>query len=243
MESERDPRTVTDRDFLIGSVWEGSGDELHTNRHVARQTMFGGRVLSGISGMLLVVDQAAPELLWSEVSDIEWSFDAPLFEGDEVRATTQRDGSTLRLSGSMADRRTRGAIVRGAPHPAVPVHGDSTKGRTMTPADLDLFASWLGRRDGAPEVVPWPLVALTASGLITRSKTLGPHEMLLNRWFRWSFVSPVPIDETVHCVVAPAHPRRSRSRPELRVAEHDVAVVSSVDDRQYARFRWVVMYP
>lgn len=47
--------TTGERDFLIPAVWEGTGDELHTNRLVAAASDFGGRIMSGIATMTLAI--------------------------------------------------------------------------------------------------------------------------------------------------------------------------------------------
>jgi hypothetical protein len=238
-------RRVTDRDFLLGSVWEGTGDELHTNRFTAAAGLFGGRVLSGITGMLLTVDTHDSDLLWSEPSTVEWSFDAPLFEGSDlvVGATAVDGGHDLagNVAGSTA---TKGRIGFGPGAAVRPVEGAATRGRTMTRADVDLFRSWIPPRSVEPAgAVPWPLLVLTASGLVNRSDYLGnPHpQMVLNRALHWTFGEQLAVEETVHCVVEPVHQRPSASRPGFRVATFRAAVVASETARTVAAADWVAI--
>lgn len=238
-------RRVTDRDFLLGSVWEGTGDELHTNRFTAATGLFGGRVLSGITGMLLTVDTYDPDLLWSAPSTVEWSFDAPLFEGSDLVVSGTVDGRDHVLSGSVGGSTgTKGRIGFGPGDVVRPVEGTPTRGRTMTRADVDLFHDWIPPRSVEPAgTVPWPLLVLTASGLVNRSDYLGnPHpEMVLNRGLRWSFGEQPAVEETVHCVIGPVHQRPSASRPGFRVATFRAAVVASESTRTVAAADWVAI--
>jgi hypothetical protein len=238
-------RRVTDRDFLLGSVWEGTGDELHTNRFTAAAGLFGGRVLSGITGMLLTVAAHDPDLLWSAPNCVEWSFDAPLFEGSDLAVTATVDGTDHVLAGSIAgSTATTGRIGLGPGGAVRPVEGTPTRGRTMTRADVDLFRDWMPPRTAEPVgTVPWPLLVLTASGLVNRSDYLGdPHpEMVLNRALRWSFGERLAVEETVHCVVGPVGQRPSASRPGFRVATFRAAVVASESARTVAAADWVAI--
>ncbi|MHA6616662.1 hypothetical protein [Pseudonocardia sp. DLS-67] len=238
-------RRVTDRDFLLGSVWEGTGDELHTNRFTAAAGLFGGRVLSGISGMLLTIGTHDPDLLWSAPGTLEWSFDAPIFEGSDLVVSATPEGRDHVLAGSLAgNTATRGRIGFGPGGVARPVEGTSTRGRTMTRADVDLFLGWIPPRSVEPAgAVPWPLLVLTASGLVNRSDYLGnPHpETVLNRGLRWTFGERLAVEETVHCIVGPVQQRRSASRPGFRVATFRVAVVASESRRTVAAADWVAI--
>ena len=195
--------------------------------------------------MLLTVDTYDPDLLWSAPSTVEWSFDAPLFEGSElVVNATVTDGSHA-LTGSLAGgTATKGRIGFGPGEVVAPVEGTATRGRTMTRADVDLFCDWIPPRTAEPaDVVPWPLLVLTASGLVNRSDYLGsPHPaMVLNRGLRWSFGEELAVEDTVHCVVGPVHQRPSRTRPGFRVATFRVAIVASESTRTVAAADWVTI--
>jgi hypothetical protein len=129
------------------------------------------------------------------------------------------------------------------PETVVPVDGIATRGRTYTPADVALFESWLGSStDEVSRRVPWPLVVLLASGLVSRSGYLGEHELTLNRGFLWRFGDLPSVDDTVHCVYGPVRTRDSATRPDLKVGSYDVAVVSSVTHQVFANVEWTVMF-
>jgi hypothetical protein len=235
---------VTARDFLLGSVWEGTGDEMHTNRHAARAGMFGARILSGITGMLVTMATYRRELVWETPAALEWAFAAPLFEGSELAVSgVEIDGGHHVVATTGDGEATRGRIWAGAVGEERVVEGTLTRGRTITEADVDLFGDWLGpsvaRGDG---LVPWPLLVLVASGLVNRTHYLGDPEMVLNRWFRWSFAEPPEVEDTVHCVIGEVHTRQSAKRPDLRVGEFTASLVSSPTDRVLATVEWVVIF-
>jgi hypothetical protein len=226
-------------------VWEGTGDELHTNRLTAATTQFGGRILAGITGMLLTVGTYDPDLLWATPSTLEWRFDAPLLEGSELAVTGRAEGSEHVLAGTRAGTvATRGRIGFGPRTTLPPVAGTATRGRTMTRADVDLLQDWLPPRHGhGTASVPWPLLVLTASGLVNRTDYLGhPHPgMVLNRAITWTFGEPPAVEDTLHCVIGPVQQRPSATRPGFRVGTFPVAVVSSASSRPVAIADWVVI--
>ncbi len=242
-------RIVTDRDFLLGSVWEGTGDELHTNRHAARSSMYGQRVLSGISGMLVALHAVASDLVWAAQTCVEWSFDAPLFEdalvevrvGDHNggRAFTVLDGPSVRSRGLLCPATLPATLPAGS-RPAQ--SGRRTRGRTMTRADVALLRHWLPPESDVPDdLVPWPLLLLTASGLVVRDKAHGDVELSLNRWMRWVPATHIRVGDTMHCEVTVRDRRPSRSRPDLDVVRLDVDVVSSVSGERIGTVDWVMI--
>jgi hypothetical protein len=241
-------RTVSDRDFLIGSVWEGTGEEIHVNRHVANQSEFGGRILSGISGMLLTIATFDPRLLDTCPSRLEWAFNGTLLEEDRLGVIGTRTADVLALEGRVDNSRegrptSAGSVQFGELSDAEAIPGISTRGRTFTAADIDLFRGWLGSTDTPPNtLVPWPLIVLLASGLMSRSGYLGKHQMTLNRAFTWTFAGLPEIGDTIHCVYGPIHTRASATRPDLTVGRYDVAVVSSVSGDVLAKVDWTVMF-
>ncbi|RJO70826.1 hypothetical protein D5S18_26925 [Nocardia panacis] len=237
-----DHRTITDRDFLLGSVWEGTGEELHTNRYAAARAMYGQRVLSGISGMLVALHTHDPALLWTR-QDVEWSFDGPIFEGATVRIESGAvtGGRCFHLSQDDS-LRGRGRVgVAGAPgHP--PEDGRISRGRTMTGADTGLLAHWLPPVDApSPGSVPWPVLLLTASGLVVRDKLPGAFELVLNRWLRWTQLADVRADDTVHCIVGLPAVRPSRTRPDLSVTRLEVHMIDSVSNKPVGHIDWVMV--
>jgi hypothetical protein len=237
-------RIVTDRDFLLGSVWEGSGEELHTNRHAARSSMYGQRILSGISGMLISLHAWSPDAIWTPQHCLEWSFDGPMFEGARVDAQTATDETGDRQFTVTSDgtRQGRGTLRARPWEVGPPVTGRHTRGRTMTGADVELMRHWLPPATPADEdLVPWPLLVLTMSGLVVRDKAAGDFELSLNRWLRWVSLSPAHIDDTVHCIVGAPERRASRSRSGLDVVSFDVDVVNSVSGDRIGHVDWVMM--
>lgn len=237
-------RIVTDSDFLLGSVWEGSGEELHTNRHAARSSMYGQRILSGISGMLISLHAWSPDVIWTPQECLEWSFDGPVFEGARVDVQTDTDEAGDRQFVVTADgvRQGRGLLRDTRWEVGPPVSGRHTRGRTMTSADVDLMKHWLPPATPADEtVVPWPLLVLTMSGLVVRDKALGDFELALNRWLRWVSLAPAHVDDTVHCLVGAPDRRPSKSRSGLDVVTFEVDVVNSVSGDRIGHVDWVMM--
>lgn len=239
---------VSDRDFLIGSVWEGTGEEIHVNRHFAGQSEFGGRILSGISGMLVTIASFDAELLRNCPSRLEWAFNGAILEKDLIEVTGAGNENRFlvegRAKGSPTERPTSaGALEFGELLDVGTVAGTSTRGRTFTPADIELYRSWLGPKEGPLDpLVPWPLIVLLASGLVGRSGYLGAHEMTLNRGYKWAFAGLPEVGDTLHCVYGPIQRRVSSTRPDLTVGRYDVAVVSSVTGRIFAKIDWTVMF-
>ncbi|WP_084965875.1 hypothetical protein [Thermoactinospora rubra] len=240
------PRVVTARDFLMGSIWEGTGDELHTNRLTARKSMFGQRILSGVTGMLLVIDAYRPELIWTPLSRLRWSFDGPLFEGTQVEVRGRSAGDEHAMSGTAGDRVvTHGIAVTGRPAAVPAKPGQVSAGRTMTEADARLFHSWLPGDltvgESAPEHIPWPLIVLTASGLITRGRHMGDFHTVLNRAFTWSFGRPLALEETIHCEMGTVERRPSASLPGMDVVRFEASVVATASGDHIAGVEWVMI--
>lgn len=250
MQSQKTPtyHTVSDRDFLIGSVWEGTGEEIHVSRHFASQSEFGGRILSGISGMLVTIASFDAGLLRKCPSRLEWAFNGAILEEDRIEVTGTGDEDRFAIEGragrAMTDRPTSaGTIEFGELQNVGIVVGTSTRGRTFTPADIELYRSWLGPKEGSPDsLVPWPLIVLLASGLVSRSGYLGAHEMTLNRGYKWTFAALPEVGDTLHCIYGPIQKRVSSTRPDLTVGRYDVAVVSSVTGQTFAKIDWTVMF-
>ncbi|MFD1546081.1 hypothetical protein [Nonomuraea guangzhouensis] len=236
------PRVVTAQDFLMGSIWEGTGDELHTNRLTARKSMFGQRILSGVTGMLLTIDAYRPELIWTPMSRLRWSFDAPLFEGARVDVRGASSGDEHTISGTAGDQVvTHGTVVAGQPKRLPGRPGRASAGRTMTEADALLFHSWLPSDQADPDHIPWPLIVLTASGLIVRGRHLGDFHTVLNRAFTWSFGPPLALEETIHCELGEVERRPSVSRPGLEVVRFEAGVVASASGDHVASVEWVMI--
>lgn len=241
-------RTVADRDFLIGSVWEGTGEEIHVNRHYAEQSEFGGRILSGISGMLLTIGAFDPSLIDGCPSRLEWSFNGALLEGDQIKVNGTKVENGFAIEGRVGESAggrptTCGSIFFGELARLDPFDGRATRGRTFTAADIDLFRSWFPSTQSSPDkLVPWPMLVLLASGLISRSGYLGHHELTLNRGYTWTFSGLPEVDDTLHCVHSPVRTRVSNNRPDLKVGSYDVNVVSSVSGRVFATADWTVMF-
>jgi hypothetical protein len=205
--------------------------------------MYGQRILSGISGMLLTVNAYRPDLVWAPVSKLQWSFDAPLFEGAGIDVQGRHTAEDYSITGSVAGETvSRGVVQLGKPTVPPKVSGRTTAGRTMTQADAELFQSWLPTTSmEAPDYIPWPLLVLTASGQVTRSKIFGDFEMVLNRGFRWSFSHLPPLEETIHCEVADVRCRPSATRPGLNVVQFNVNVIATVSGDPIGSAEWVMM--
>jgi acyl dehydratase len=242
VDARRASRRISARDFLMGSIWEGTGDELHTNRVAARASIFGARTLPGITGMVLGLAEFDVEIVWGTAAGLEWQFDAPVFEDVELEVDGRRTRDGWRVTGAVEGRpATHGTVLLDAADWEEPAYAvRRTIGRTVTAADVELFAGWVG---GSPPAgrIPWPLVVLVASGLINRTDYLGHPGVVLNRWFRWRFRRPVPVERTLSCGIAPVRSRPSRSRPDLRVAEFRACVDDGCDE-PVATVEWVVLF-
>ncbi|WP_433477431.1 hypothetical protein ACQPZP_10455 [Spirillospora sp. CA-142024] len=266
MTEELDPVyfTTGERDFLIPAVWEGTGDELHTNRLVAAASDFGGRIMSGIATMTLAVARLDGADLGAPPACLEWDFAGPVREGEKVRVDGSRAGGDLTVATSVGGATTGTGVLRAAPadpaaaadppapgDPPAPAGGpDGTRSRgwTITAADLELFADWIGDgredgRDGGSGPVPWPLLILVTSGLMGRDRLFGdaPSGQVLNRWMRWRFASMPVTGETVHCVLRSHTSRRSRTRPGDQVSRIVLDTRSADDGRALTEIEWVVL--
>lgn len=241
--------TTGERDFLIPAVWEGTGDELHTNRLVAAASDFGARIMSGIATMTLAVARLGGAGLGTPPACLEWDFAGPVREGEKVRVDASRVGGDLKVATSVAGATTGTGVLRAAPGdppaPAAGPDGVRSRGWTITAADIELFADWIGDRrdDGGSGPVPWPLLILVTSGLIGRDRLFGdvPTGQVLNRWMRWRFVSMPATGETVHCVLRSHTSRPSRTRPGDHVSRIVLDTRSADDGRALADIDWVVL--
>ncbi|MEV4678196.1 MULTISPECIES: MaoC/PaaZ C-terminal domain-containing protein [Actinomadura] len=254
MTEELDPVyfTTGERDFLIPAVWEGTGDELHTNRLVAAASDFGGRIMSGIATMTLAVARLDGARLGAPPACLEWDFAGPVREGEKVRVDASREGGDLTVATSVDGATTGTGVLRAAPAeapaPAGGPDGARSRGWTITAADLELFADWIGAggedgRDGGSGPVPWPLLILVASGLMGRDRLFGdaPSGQVLNRWMRWRFASMPVTGETVHCVLRSRTSRRSKTRPGDLVSRIVLDTRSADDGRALTEIDWVVL--
>uniref|UniRef100_UPI003F49146B hypothetical protein n=1 Tax=Actinomadura sp. CA-154981 TaxID=3240037 RepID=UPI003F49146B len=241
--------TTDERDFLIPAVWEGTGDELHTNRLVAAASDFGGRIMSGIATMTLAVVRLSGADLGTPPGCLEWDFAGPVREGEKVRVDASREDGALHVATSVGGTTTGTGVLRAAsadrPAPTGGPGRGRSRGWTITAADLDLFADWIGggRRAGGSGPVPWPLLVLVTSGLLGRDRLFGdaPSGQVLNRWMRWRFASMPAIGETVHCVLRSHTSRPSRRWPGTQVSHLVLDTCSADDGRALTEIDWVVL--
>lgn len=229
--------------FLMGAVWESSGDELHTNRLANRSGTFAGRILSGITSCVRSIYEVAPDHLYSDCIQMNWSFDAPIYEGEEVRVDhSDNEPNTFALT--TAER----ACGQGAVHPSEPdaattrspEPGLRVSGRTFTEADTRLFSRWLPSDQADESTIPWPVLLFTASRQVASWGGI-PHSMLLNRALHWRVRRAVDAGETLETYITAASERRSVSSPEFRVITLSVQLVATERADAVADFSWVVL--
>ncbi|MDX3101468.1 hypothetical protein [Nonomuraea angiospora] len=115
----------------------------------------------------------------------------------------------------------------------------------MTEADARLFRTWLPgdptRDRDLPGHIPWPLIVLTASGLITRGRHMGSFRTVLNRAFTWTFGAPLALEETVHCELGTVERRPSATLPGMDVVRFEAGVMSTASGDQVAGVEWVMI--
>ena len=98
---------VHDRDFIVNSIWEGTGDELHYNDIYARKTEFGGRVLSGLALTCLASAHHSAATKWSPPGRLDLSFDSVVLANDEIGI--RQSGTPARNIDRCHGRRPAGA--------------------------------------------------------------------------------------------------------------------------------------
>lgn len=241
---------IHNRDFVVNSIWEGAGDELHSNDLYAADTEFGARIISGIALVSLSVAQHMGERGWPVPPRAAMSFDSAVKSGDFIEIMLNRCDLGDKLEVAVGERRAL-RITFGSE----PVHttlrsegGRKTKGRTFTSGDREVFDWWISTslpavRLPPPGVVPWPLLSSTISGLIGRIEIIdAPHTSLVNRANEWSFFRPVRVGETVHAEVQQANERTSRTKPGWGVWTARVLVVSDTEGDVVGTSDWVCMY-
>jgi acyl dehydratase len=241
---------IHDRDFVVNSIWEGAGDELHSNDLYAARTEFGARIVSGIALVSLCVAPRMGELGWPAPRRAALSFDRAVKSGDQIDIDLKEHPSGEAMEVAVGGRR---ALRVDFGHPADVVLKRSadfrrTKGRTFTAGDREAFDWWITASlpdvTLAPEdIVPWPLLASAVSGFIGRIDIVkSPHSSLVNRFNEWSFFRSVRIGETVHAEVHDPRERDSVSKPGWGIWTARVLVVSDSDGDVVACSKWVCMY-
>ena len=241
---------IQNRDFVVNSIWEGAGDELHSNDFYAAKTEYGARIISGIALVSLCVAEHMGEQDWQAPRRAAMSFDSAVKSGDCIDIELARRGANADLQVSVEGQRAL-RIAFDQDGELAPDRSDDclrTKGRTITSGDREAFDWWISRSlpdvDLAPpDLVPWPLLASTVSGFMGRKNIVRqPHSSLVNRYNEWSFFRPVQIGETVHAEIYDPGERDSRSRPGWGVWSGRVVVVSRNKGDVVGCSNWVCMY-
>ena len=83
-------RTITEADVTLFAGLTGDHNPLHTDEEFAKQTPFGRRIAHGLLGLSVAVGLASRLGLFDGTGigflGVEWSFLAPIFLGDTIRA-------------------------------------------------------------------------------------------------------------------------------------------------------------
>ena len=83
-------RTITEADVTLFAGLSGDHNPLHTDEEFAKQTPFGRRIAHGLLGLSVAVGLASRLGLFDGTGigflGLEWSFLAPIFLGDTIRA-------------------------------------------------------------------------------------------------------------------------------------------------------------
>lgn len=237
--------TADDWTFLLGSAWEGTGDELHTNRLSAgsRSEEFEGRILSGITTCVRSLYEAGSDWLYTPSIELDWSFDSPVYEDDPVSVDAE-ESDPLHVAVAVAERQCGGGSIKAHDEPApVNVPGKSglrLSGRTFSEADSRLFHTWLPSSRADEAVIPWPLVLFTVSRQFSLWGGI-PHSTLLNRAMNWRSKRTVSAGESLDTYLISANDRRSVSRAPFQVVEIEARVVSANHGDVVGEFSWVVL--
>lgn len=235
--------TADDWTFLLGSAWEGTGDELHTNRLTAGSQSgdFEGRILSGITTCVRSLFEIEPEWLHSPTVDLEWSFDRPVYEHDLV-SVDARNLDGLHLAVAVEDRKCGGGRIkrhdRTVTNPEA--SGLRLSGRTFSEADSKLFQTWLPSELADEGRIPWPAVLFTVSRQFSLWGGI-PHSTMLNRAMHWRTNRAVDAGETLDTYLISVKDRKSASRAPFQVVTIEAQVVSADKEDVVAEFSWVVL--
>ena len=99
--------TVSESDIALFAGLSADFSPVHSDAEYAARGVFGRRVAHGLLGMSLAEGllsrtpgQEAPAAAW------EWSFDAPIFAGDTIRAVANRETASRRGDGPACERVT-----------------------------------------------------------------------------------------------------------------------------------------
>ena len=154
---------VHDRDFIVNSIWEGTGDELHYNDIYARKTEFGGRVLSGLALTCLASAHHSAATKWSPPGRLDLSFDSVVLANDEIGIRQSGTPAETSIDVMVGDRRVLKMVFTPEENvpPAPSTPSRVSKGRTLTVGDREVFDWWLSSslpslQLAKPGIVPWP---------------------------------------------------------------------------------------
>ncbi len=241
---------IHNRDFMVNAIWEGAGDELHSNDLYAAKTPFGARIISGLALTCLGIARKTAQLNWAPPARLQLVFDSAVKSGDTLALETIGTGETCRINVNVGDRRAM--EIRLEPETAAPAERSAgaaiTKGRTFTSGDREVFDWWLSTSlPGLPlapaGVVPWPIIASATSGFISRIEMIKtPHLSLVNRSNTWRFHRNVAIGETLHAELSDTTERLSKSRDGWGIWTGKVLTVSDTDCDVVATTDWTCMF-
>ncbi|MCQ0016327.1 hypothetical protein [Actinomadura madurae] len=159
----------------------------------------------------------------------------------------RRTDGELSVATSVGGTTTGTGVLRSAPNasrrPGDTSAGTRSRGWTITEADVELFADWIGGGNGAGDPVPWPLLILLTSGLLGRDRLFAGKtvDQVLNRWMRWRFESMPTTGETVQCDLRSHTSRPSRTRAGYQVSRIVLDTRSADDGRSLTEIDWVVL--
>ena len=242
---------IHDRDFVLNSIWEGSGDELHYNEIYARNSDFGARILSGIALASLSVANRMGETGWSEPRQAKFSFESVVKSGDhiDILSCCKQGEDALEV---VVDGRRAMRIVFGQETPPTPERSatyQKSKGRPLTAGDRQAVDWWISSafpqvKLAPPNIIPWPLLASAVSGLIGRMGIISvPHTLLVNRFNEWNFFRSVECGETLHAEIHEVIERDSVSKPGWGVwSSARVLVVSDTHNDIVGNSKWICMF-
>ena len=242
---------IHDRDFIVNSIWEGTGDELHYNESIyARKTEFGGRVLSGLALTCLASAHHSAATKWSPPGRLDLSFDSVVLANDEVGIRQSGTPAETSIDVMVGDRRVLKMVLTSEENvpPAPSTPSGVSKGRTLTVGDREVFDWWLssslpGLQLAKPGIVPWPLVASAVSGAISRLGLVQqPHTSLVNRSNCWRFHRNGRVGETIHAELHNPSERLSKSKKGWGIWSGTVKTVSDSENDVIAVTDWICLF-
>ncbi len=241
---------INDRDFIVNSIWEGTGDELHYNDIYARRTEFGGRVLSGLALTCLASAHHSAATNWAPPARLDLSFESVVLANDDIVVRQSDMPPETSVDVMTEERRALHMVFTSeeinSPTPSAPTR--TSKGRTLTVGDREVFDWWLsqslpGLQLAEPGIVPWPLVASAVSGAISRIGLVQqPHSSLVNRSNCWRFFRSAEIGETIHAEIHSPSERLSRSKQGWGIWSGTVRTVSDSENDVIAATDWICLF-